>query len=67
MDACLNVSHTNVIDKHIHHDEYANMYMMLKWCQKKLLMKSKKEKEKTFKIFTTCKFVKTCCDKKCNP
>jgi hypothetical protein len=23
--------------KHIHHGEYANMYIMLKWCQKQIV------------------------------
>jgi hypothetical protein len=29
MDACLNVSCTNAIKKHIHHGEDINMYIML--------------------------------------
>jgi hypothetical protein len=32
MDACLNVSCTDAIYKHIDHGEYANMYIMFKWC-----------------------------------
>ncbi len=58
------ISFTNVIYKHIHHGEYTNMEIMLKWCPKKLLTKLKGEKDLI--SFTTCKFVHGVSWQKCN-
>jgi hypothetical protein len=43
MDACLNVSCTNAIYKHIYHGEYTNMYVMFKCCQNIFVDKIRKK------------------------
>jgi len=57
INACFNVSCTNAIYKHRHHDEYANMCIMFKMVSKKFVgnffLRNKKQ------IF----FLTTCCDK----
>jgi hypothetical protein len=50
MDAYFNVLCTNAIYKHIHHGEYTNMYIMLKWCQ--YIFVGKGEKKTFFKFFS---------------
>jgi len=42
LDGCMfNVSRTNAIYKHIHHGDYTNMYITLKWYQNTFVYKIK--------------------------
>ncbi len=45
MDACINIFHTNAIYKHVHHDEYTNMYITANGVKTFLLTKSREEKK----------------------
>jgi hypothetical protein len=53
MDVCINIFCTNAIYKHVHHDEYANMYIMANGVKTFFLTKlGEKQKKKKLYIFS---------------